>query len=230
MDAYLPCSSRSLPAARPDGRIVRGMRTRQGLIEAYLFLRRSRPLCPGARDIADAAGVSTRTLFERFETLPRLACAAAAHLDSLSSAPRSADLTASLDARVAALVESCAADCEAWWPLALASRSETERSEALLEILRRRRASLLSRALHLLSPELDRLAAAEREQFARVFGVVTSIEAWCQLRFDDELPGFAIVGLWRDLLVNQIQGTLRRKPRPRLPPVPHDLVATLAAE
>ncbi len=49
-----------------DGRRLRSERTRQYIIEAYLVLLRESPRLPTAAQIAERAGYSVRSLFERF--------------------------------------------------------------------------------------------------------------------------------------------------------------------
>jgi AcrR family transcriptional regulator len=63
--------------ARPlDGRRLRSARTRQLIIEAYLALLRENPRIPTAASIAQRAGCSVRSIFERFPDLHALRVAA----------------------------------------------------------------------------------------------------------------------------------------------------------
>ncbi len=55
-----------------DGRIARGLRTRQSLIQATLDLIQAGDAEPGSAAIATIAGVSSRTLFQHFGTLADL--------------------------------------------------------------------------------------------------------------------------------------------------------------
>ena len=54
---------------RIDGRRQRSERTRQTIVEAYLALLRDSPHIPTAAQIAERAGYSVRSLFERFPGL-----------------------------------------------------------------------------------------------------------------------------------------------------------------
>src|SRR3954454_24299181 len=59
-----------------DGRIVRGLRTRQSLIQATLDLIRAGDVEPTSAAIAAIAGVSSRALFQHFTGLADLYAAA----------------------------------------------------------------------------------------------------------------------------------------------------------
>jgi AcrR family transcriptional regulator len=58
------------PAA--DGRVARGERTRAAIVEAFLDLVSEGVVSPRARQIADRAGVSIRTIFQHFADLEAL--------------------------------------------------------------------------------------------------------------------------------------------------------------
>ena len=64
---------------RTDGRLLRSERTKQILVESYLDLLRENPQIPTAADIAKRAGLSIRSVFERFSDLQSLSFAAADH-------------------------------------------------------------------------------------------------------------------------------------------------------
>src|SRR5215831_11290670 len=60
-----------------DGRRRRSELTRQAIIEAYLSLIRANHEPPTAQQIATHAGISSRTIFERFPDLVSVSLAAA---------------------------------------------------------------------------------------------------------------------------------------------------------
>jgi AcrR family transcriptional regulator len=64
-------------ALKIDGRRQRSERTRLAIILAYLELLRRNPVKPTAAQIADEAGCSTRSIFERFSDLDALSLATA---------------------------------------------------------------------------------------------------------------------------------------------------------
>src|SRR5262249_54779462 len=57
------------PTANLDGRRQRSERTRELIIEAYLALLRETPKIPTSSQIAERAGYSVRSVFERFPDL-----------------------------------------------------------------------------------------------------------------------------------------------------------------
>ena len=59
-----------------DGRIVRGLRTRQSLIQSTLDLIQAGDVEPTSAAIATIAGVSSRALFQHFTSLADLYAAA----------------------------------------------------------------------------------------------------------------------------------------------------------
>ncbi len=55
-----------------DGRLARGLRTRNSIVEAMIELIESGNPRPTSREVADRAGVSVRVLFHHFEHVPGL--------------------------------------------------------------------------------------------------------------------------------------------------------------
>ena len=72
----LSSATASKPSPRIDGRRLRSARTKQLIIEAYLTLLRESPQIPTAATIAERAGYSVRSVFERFPDLHALRVAA----------------------------------------------------------------------------------------------------------------------------------------------------------
>jgi AcrR family transcriptional regulator len=64
-------------ALKIDGRRLRSERTRLAIIEAYLELLRQYSVMPTAAQLADEAGCSVRSIFERFSDLDALKLAVA---------------------------------------------------------------------------------------------------------------------------------------------------------
>ena len=85
-------AGRSSP--RIDGRRQRSERTKQLIVEAYLSLLRDNPRIPTAAQVAERAGYSVRSVFERFPDLLALRIAATDHAfaeGSAQAAPRHVD-------------------------------------------------------------------------------------------------------------------------------------------
>ena len=75
VDAPLRPTARALlrKAPRVDGRRLRSERTRRLIVEAYMALVRENAQMPTAVQIAERAGYSVRSIFERFPDLDRVA-------------------------------------------------------------------------------------------------------------------------------------------------------------
>ncbi len=74
-----------------DGRIARGERTREAIVEAHAELLREGVLKPTAKVIAERAGVSVRTLWLNFKDLETLLEATTAYWLDADAALRQAD-------------------------------------------------------------------------------------------------------------------------------------------
>ena len=74
------------PVARIDGRRLRSERTKQLIIEAYMALVRENAQVPTAQQIAERAGYSVRSIFERFPDLEALRIAVNHELEHLQHA------------------------------------------------------------------------------------------------------------------------------------------------
>ena len=101
-----------------DGRIVRGLRTRQALIQATLDLIQAGDVEPTSAAIATIAGVSSRALFQHFTSLADL-YAAAFDLAVSRAFERSGpiDTAAPLSNRIDLLVSDRAQLFEEWLPV-----------------------------------------------------------------------------------------------------------------
>jgi AcrR family transcriptional regulator len=73
---------------RVDGRTARAQRTRAAIVEAHLNLIRGGDLRPTGERIAEAAGVSLRTLWASFKDLETLYAASGERMFALMSAER----------------------------------------------------------------------------------------------------------------------------------------------
>src|SRR5215472_14207765 len=115
-----------------DGRRLRSERTRQFIIEAYLSLLSETTRAPTALQIAERAGYSVRSIFERFPDLLSLSLAAADHAFSQANAqaaPR--NIEADRTTRIRTQVETRASVCERWLPLWRALNANQHQSDGL---------------------------------------------------------------------------------------------------
>ena len=126
--------------ARIDGRRLRSERTKQLIIEAYLALLRESPVVamPTAAQIADRAGYSVRSIFERFPDLSKLRVAAADYsLAQAAALAPARHVDGDRATRIRSQVETRAGTCErgvALWRVLLASVAGQIRVSALVDL------------------------------------------------------------------------------------------------
>jgi AcrR family transcriptional regulator len=173
-----------------DGRRLRSERTRQYIIEAYMALLRQNPRPPTASQIAERAGYSVRSLFERFPDLLSLSLAAADHAFTQANtqvALRS--VSGDRATRIRAQVETRAQTCEDWLPLWRALVLNQQVSEELRMRIRRVREAIMARILLIYRPELDSVSHVERRRTLIAIEALTDFESWARMR---EAAGLSI--------------------------------------
>ena len=112
----LPTSSAR--AQKADGRRMRSERTKLSIIRAYLDLLNRTLVMPTAAQVADEAGCSVRSIFERFSDLDALRLATADYAIALGQSEAVArDVDGDRPARIRSHVETRALACEKWLPL-----------------------------------------------------------------------------------------------------------------
>jgi AcrR family transcriptional regulator len=166
-----------------DGRRLRSERTKQYIIEAYLTLLRQNPRPPTASQIAERAGYSVRSLFERFPDLLSLSLAAADFAfaqANIQAAIRNA--AGDRPTRIRAQVETRARTCEDWLPLWRALVLNQQVSEELRLRIRRVREAIMARVLLMYRPELDSVSHVERRRTLIVLEALTDFESWARMR------------------------------------------------
>ena len=168
---------------RVDGRRLRSERTKQLIIEAFLALLREDPVMPTAVQIAERAGYSVRSIFERFPDLIALRVAATdyALAQALALAP-ARQVDSDRQTRVKSQVETRAFTCErgiALWRVLLGT--EDESGELAIRI-KRARETAVTRMELMYKPELATLAPEERQQTLIALEAITDIESWARMR------------------------------------------------
>lgn len=180
----MPASAVFKPS-RIDGRRLRSERTKQLIIEAYLALLRERPTTPvpTAAEIAERAGYSVRSVFERFPDLHTLRVAAAdyglAHAAALAPAR---DVDADRPTRIKSQVETRAGTCERGVALWRALTFNVDEDDALKARLRLARNRTMERLEIMYQPELSTLADAERRNMVITLEALTDMESWARMR------------------------------------------------
>jgi AcrR family transcriptional regulator len=168
---------------RIDGRRLRSERTKQLIIEAFLALLRDHGVMPTAVQIAERAGYSVRSIFERFPDLVALRVAATdyalAQAQALAPA-RHAD--ADRRTRLKAQVETRAGTCErgvALWRVLLST--EDESGELAVRVAKSREVAV-ARLQLMYKPELASLPEKERRYLLIALEALTDIESWARMR------------------------------------------------
>jgi AcrR family transcriptional regulator len=191
--ASTPTSSSEL---KIDGRRLRSERTRLAIIEAYLELLRRNPVMPTAAQLADEAGCSVRSIFERFPDLGALRLATADYAIAQGQAAVARDIDGDRPARIRSHVETRALACEKWLPLwriitNLDQVAEMRTRVVLVRLANIERMKLMYRL------ELASLREAARDQLLTALAVLISFESWDQCY---DLSMEAGQGVWRSAI------------------------------
>jgi AcrR family transcriptional regulator len=173
----------SAKPTRIDGRRLRSERTKQLIMEAFLALLRESPTMPTAAQIAERAGYSVRSIFERFPDLEALRVATVDYSLAQSAAlapPRHVD--GDRQTRIKSHVETRAGTCErgiSLWRAFLFAVGESEEMKRRLRIARQRtidRFEIMYRA------ELSTLGEVERRFLLIALEALTDNESWARMR------------------------------------------------
>ena len=191
VEPALSATSLSTPT-RIDGRRLRSERTKQLIIEAFLALLRDNPEMPTAVQIAERAGYSVRSIFERFPDLNALRVAATDY--SLAQAlalapPRHAD-AADRQTRLRSQVETRAHTCErgvALWRILMHFADQDETGQLKARVARGRETTIKRLEL-MYRPELSSMAESDRRQLLIALEALTDMESWARMR---ELHGLS---------------------------------------
>lgn len=171
-------------SAKIDGRRLRSERTKQLIIEAYIALAEEMsPRVPTAAEIAERAGYSVRSIFERFPDIRALQVAAIdyslAQIAALS-APRGAD--GDRMTRIVSHVRTRGETCERWLPLwrsLIVNQGDSPEIKARIRIARDR---VTDRMEMMFTPEFSTLPADERRQMLIALEALTDVESWARMR------------------------------------------------
>jgi len=168
---------------RIDGRRQRSERTRQAIVEAYLALLRESPQIPTAALIAERAGYSVRSIFERFPDLLSIRIAATDHAFALGNAQAvPSDIEADRPTRLRSQVETRAHTCERWLPLWRALNTNQGDSTELKMRIRLARDLIMKRLELMYRPELSTLGEVDRKRTLIALEALTDFESWARMR------------------------------------------------
>jgi AcrR family transcriptional regulator len=166
-----------------DGRVQRGARNRERIVEALIELIRAGSLKPTAEEVAARAEVGTRTVFRHFDDMEALYAEMDQTIQKEAAKLNTTfDPAGSLDDRIDNLIEQRAAVFEFITPFKRAAALQLWRSN----FLRARRDKLtqgLRLQLLIAFPELAKKSAAHRHAAE----LAASFESWSRLRGDQGL-------------------------------------------
>jgi AcrR family transcriptional regulator len=162
---------------------MRSARTKQLIIEAYLTLLRENPHIPTAAQIAERAGYSVRSVFERFPDLHALRVAATDYAFQQGTAQAVArDFTGDRQTRLKSHVETRAWICEQWLPLWRALNANQGDSSELKSRILLMRQAILKRIELMYEPELAAVDEVERRQILIAIESLIDFESWARMR------------------------------------------------
>ncbi len=168
-----------------DGRVARGERNRERIVSALVELIREGRLVPTAEQVAERAGVGTRTVFRHFDDMEGLHAQIFARIEQevrpLFEQPWSGGL---LSARVSEFVERRVALYERIAPFRRSGNVTRWRSSFLTD----RHARMVRKLRRGLLEALPELRSAP-EPLLEAFDLATSFEAWDRLRGEQRLGG-----------------------------------------
>ena len=170
-------------SVRIDGRRLRSARTKQLIVEAYLALLRESHEIPTASAIAERAGYSVRSVFERFPDLHALRVAATDYAFTQGTAQAVArDVQGDRATRVRSHVETRSWICEQWLPLWRALVANQGDSPELKKRIAAIRQSILRRIELMYDAELSTLDDVERRQTVLAIDALVDFESWARMR------------------------------------------------
>lgn len=189
-------------ALRIDGRRLRSERTKQLIIEAYLALaEENSPHIPTAAEIAQRAGYSVRSIFERFADIHALQVAATDYaLVQVAALAPIRDSDGDRRTRIRAQVDTRARSCERWLPLwrsIVVNQGDSEELKRRILIARER---TVARLEHMYAPELSTLSEPERRHMLIVLEALTDVDSWQRMRGFFGLSFEEASELWRNTI------------------------------
>ena len=166
-----------------DGRASRASRTRSAVVDALLALIDGGNLRPTAREVADEAGVSLRSVYVHFDDVESLFVAASArHYERVQQLSTPWDPAAPLAERVRELVARRGRIYDDGAQVRRAALLQEPFSPALGQALEFGRRAARSEIEAVFAPELAAVDDDERPRLLAALEVVTGAATWDQLR------------------------------------------------
>lgn len=189
-----------------DGRSARAARTRDAVVEALLSLLDEGNFRPTARQVAERAGVSLRSVYVHFDDLEDLFTAAAhRHFKRVRSLVEAIPGDGPLDARLDAFAHQRERIHEASAQVRRAAVLQEPFSPALAEVLTLARGLSRAEIEVVFRPEIARRKGAARERLILQLEVLSSASMWATLRQQHDVsPAVA-----REAVTDMLRACLR---------------------
>ena len=189
-----------MPARKPgriDGRRLRSERTKQLIIEAFLALLRDHSVMPTAVQIAERAGYSVRSIFERFPDLIALRISATDYALAQAAALAPArNVEGDRATRIKSQVETRAGTCERGlllWRMLLIFQQDSDDLKQRVKLGRDR---TIARLEQMYARELGTLDDASRKHLLIALEALTDMESWARMRHFYNLSFEEACTLW----------------------------------
>jgi TetR/AcrR family transcriptional regulator, regulator of autoinduction and epiphytic fitness len=189
-----------------DGRSARAARTRDAVVEALLSLLDDGNFRPTARQVAERAGVSLRSVYVHFDDLEDLFSAAAhSHFERVRDLVQAIPGDGPLETRLDAFVRQRERVHEASAQVRRAAVLQEPFSPALANVLALGRTFSRAEIELVFAPELARRDGTGRERLLVELEVVSNATTWEALRLQHELSADAA----RETVTDMLRAFLR---------------------
>lgn len=180
-----------------DRRRLRSARTRHAILEAYMSLLREKPQIPQATQIAERAGCSLRSVFERFPDLHTLRIAVMDHALT-QGAPEvfAREVVGDRQQRLRIHVKTRAMVCERWLPLwqaVVVNQADSDELRARTALVRQ---AVVDRIEVAYKAELSTLSDSSHRNVVIAIKSLIAFESWAQMREDDGLDVDQACAVW----------------------------------
>jgi AcrR family transcriptional regulator len=196
---------------RLDGRRQRSERTRQVIMDSYIALLRESPEIPTASQIAARAGLSTRSIFERFDDLQTLSLATVDYAFTLGEAQAIVrNVDGDRPTRLRSHVEMRAGTCERWLPLWRVVVANQGKLGDLKDRIRFIRRAVVSRMELMYRPELSTLDDSDRRDLLIALEALIDFESWGRMREGHGLSVDEASAVWIRVIDRMLPPTPQR--------------------
>jgi TetR/AcrR family transcriptional regulator, regulator of autoinduction and epiphytic fitness len=193
-----------------DGRSARSAKTRDAIADALLDLLAQGSLRPTAKEIAQQAGVSLRSVYVHFDDLEDLFCVAAKrHFARIAPMLEPVPATGTPADRAFALVRHRVRLYAKIGAVGRATRLHAESSPTLARIVRDAQHRSRIEIERVFARELRAMTDDARSKCVAVVDVLTGADAWQTLRIQNDLDVDTAVQCVADAIIVQLRAGAR---------------------